>query len=340
MAQEDIQVRFFQYLKEKLAPGLTLVDELAELLCVSNDSAYRRIRGETSLSMNELSKLSKHFGVSIDKMIGSDSSTVSFNFQPLNESSFNFMDYLRSIRQQMTFIHEADEKEVVYMANEIPLFHLMHAPELAAFKLFFWQKTILDFSSFTNKKFKLGQKNVDVNEVSRNIRDLYCRIPSVEIYHAETIDTTLKQIEYYYVTGYFEDRSEAMILLERLKKLVDHIKAQCEVGFKFKPTEDGNPPQHVPYVKEGNYVVYHNEVLHTDNTILVRMGDRYLSFLTSNGISSLSTTSEWFYESTSNALSILKRRSTLISGTSEKERNSVFLNYHDKIDRLMKKLSF
>lgn len=339
MKPPSLQVRFFQYIKEHLSPGLVLVDEVADLLSVSTDSAYRRLRGETSMTMDELGKLARHFNVSVDQLIETSSSEVVFQFKPLSETEFNFMDYLASINAQMEIIASADEKEVVYMANEIPLFHLMHSPELASFKLFFWQKTILDFSTFRNLKFAMNERDESVNEISRHIRDLYCRIPSTEIYHSETIDTTLKQIQYYYESGYFEDKADALKLLDALTGLVNHIKMQCEAGFKFKRTDSGQIPERVPYRTENNYQVFYNEVLHTDNNILVRMGDSYLSFLTSNGISSLATTNEAFYKSAYDALQILKRRSTLISGTSEKARNKVFLGYHQKIDRLRQKFS-
>ena len=38
------------------------------------------------------------------------------------------------------------------------------------------------------------------------------------------------------------------------------------------------------------------------------------------------------------AIGVLKRRATLISGTSEKERNRVFENYFRKIERLRARL--
>lgn len=335
----SIQARFFQLVRQRIDPHLSFVDELAELLELSNDSAYRRIRGETSLTFEELAKLSKHFGVSIDALMDSSSNELIFQYRPLNEANFNFLDYLEYIESNVKMIAAADDKEVVYIANEIPLFHLMHVPEVAAFKLFFWQKTILDFSDFRNEKFKLNQKISKVNELSRSLRDFYCEIPSTEIYHSETIDTTLKQIEYYFDAGYFENKAESLVLLDRLTELVEHIKLQAEMGYKFKRSQHGIVPKHLSYKKENNFTVYHNDVLHTDNTILVRIEDRFLTFLTSNGISSLSTQNENFYKKSYTSINVLKRRATMISGTSEKERNRVFDNYFSKIDKLKLRLN-
>ena len=338
MSSKDIQAKFFQLVKERIDSNISFVDELADMLELSTDSAYRRMRGETSLTFEELALLSKRFNISVDSLMESETNELTFQFQPLKEDGFNFIEYLKYIEQNMKLIEAEEDKEVIYIANEIPLFHLLHVPEVASFKLFFWQKTILDFSQFREQRFKLGKVDEQVNELSRSLRDLYCRIPSTEIYHSETVDTTLKQIEYYFDSGYFEVREEAMHLLNKVEVLIKHIRNQCEVGYKFKQQEAGQAPEFTGDRKQDNYTVFHNDVLHTDNTILVRLGSRYLSFLTSNGISSLSTMNEKFYHESVRAIGVLKRRATLISGTSEKERNRVFENYFRKIERLRARL--
>ena len=91
MSNMSIQAKFFQLVKERIDPHLSFVDELAELLELSNDSAYRRIRGETSLTFEELAKLSRHFwSFLLMHLMDSDSNELIFHFQPLNEEDFNF----------------------------------------------------------------------------------------------------------------------------------------------------------------------------------------------------------------------------------------------------------
>ena len=68
MAKDGIQGGFFQVIKDHLPGHISLVDELADTLEVSNDSAYRRIRGETSLTFDEIAILSIKYGVSIDNL--------------------------------------------------------------------------------------------------------------------------------------------------------------------------------------------------------------------------------------------------------------------------------
>ena len=77
----DIQVTLFQQIKNKIPPNVPLVHEVAELLEISYDSAYRRIRCETSLTFNEIRMLSEHYGISIDGFIKSSSDIVGFKYK-------------------------------------------------------------------------------------------------------------------------------------------------------------------------------------------------------------------------------------------------------------------
>jgi hypothetical protein len=58
---------FFHQLKWLLPAHLSLVDAVAELLHLSNDSAYRRNRSETPLTVDETMLLASHFGLSPDQ---------------------------------------------------------------------------------------------------------------------------------------------------------------------------------------------------------------------------------------------------------------------------------
>ncbi len=335
-----IQRRVFDELKKQTPKGVSVVDNIAELLDISTDSVYRRMRGDTDLTAKELEIISLNYDVSVDEILDGSSKRVSFNFQPINEESFTFIDYLNYIKNMMRLVHEARDRKMLYIANDIPFFHLLSAPTIAAFKLFFWHKTILDYKDYRQSKFELNVKNDAINEISRLTRHYYLGIPSIEIYSPETINTTLKQIYYYFESGHFSKPTLALLLLDDLERLVDHLRMQCEVGYKFTPNKKGSTPSpnEVPYDTDGNYTVYHNEVLYTDATILVELDDQKWSYLTNNGLNVLSTRDERFYEDNLKSFEILSRRSTRISGSSEKERSKVFNNYQLSISQMRKRI--
>ena len=65
----DIQTLLFQKIIDQMPSHLSLADELAELLEISADSAYRRIRGEKPISVFEVQKLCNAYRFSFDDLV-------------------------------------------------------------------------------------------------------------------------------------------------------------------------------------------------------------------------------------------------------------------------------
>ena len=90
-----IQEKLLEKIKEKSEDKL--VDVLMNTLHVSLDSAYRRIRLEKILTLDEVIKISNRFNISIDHLISHDSSdSVLFSF-PFKSSQFDLEEYFNKI---------------------------------------------------------------------------------------------------------------------------------------------------------------------------------------------------------------------------------------------------
>jgi plasmid maintenance system antidote protein VapI len=85
MPTADLQIQVFNAIKAKLPPHLSLAEEVAATLAISTDSAYRRIRGEKPLLLEEVGKLCARFGLSLDSLLHLQSEGFLFKgefFQP------------------------------------------------------------------------------------------------------------------------------------------------------------------------------------------------------------------------------------------------------------------
>ena len=91
-------------------------------------------------------------------------------------------------------------------------------------------------------------------------------IPTIEIWNEDTFHITLRQIEYYWVAGYFASKDDVLNLLDKFQKWLKHLQKQAELGFKFL---DGQDPVGI----EGSFKMYENEVVLNDNSVLVKMPD-------------------------------------------------------------------
>lgn len=314
--KENIQSTFLEQIKKNLLPGHSFADELAELLTISRDSAYRRIRGETILSLEEVSILSLRFGVSVDAFLSPQTETVSFQIRFFDENSFSFEKWIRSILGHLeSFIaYPGTDKELIYNAKDLPIFHYFQFPRLAAFKIYFWMKTF-GHSKFNSSKYNPEEINKELIAIGQRIWERYIGVASTEIMTNEILNVTLRQIEYAHECGMFVNKDEAKWLLEDCQRLTTQLKTLAMQGFKSALDDEK---------KGGPFEVYINDLVLGDNTILFKLGEKRITFITPNGYNLLSTSQEFFGRLTESNMENLKSKAVLISATAEKDRNRYF----------------
>ena len=324
MEAAELQTAFLKQIKKQLPPNLALVDAIAEQLNLSNDSAYRRIRGEKHLTFDEIQILSAHFKISLDSFLHLQNNSLIFWGKNINRSEFDFENYLSGIVRQLEYFASADEKQMFYLNKDIPIFHHFMFPELAAFKCYFWSRYDLDYPKFNKGQF-LIEDFIDIfNKTGKRISDLYLQIPSVEIWNLDCINTTIRQIDYYRETRIFKSQRDIETVYSCLEKLIDHIELQAEYGYKFSLGK----PELEEKIK---YSIYINEFILGDNTIAVEMGEEKMVFLNHNVINYIMTNNKDFINYTFETLKILLKKSMLISEISEKERQLFFNNLRERI---------
>src|ERR1700676_3558301 len=101
MDGNQTQQLFFNHIKSMLPAHLSFVDEVAELLDISNDSAYRRIRGEKPIGLDEIQVLCNKYHVSLDQLLQIQANSVIFSYDKVDPVSFNFNNYLQFVSSNL-----------------------------------------------------------------------------------------------------------------------------------------------------------------------------------------------------------------------------------------------
>ncbi|MBL7838530.1 MAG: helix-turn-helix transcriptional regulator [Cyclobacteriaceae bacterium] len=325
MPAENVQSSFLEQIKKKLPANISLADEIAETLDISRDSAYRRIRGETVLSLDEAKRLCVKFNVSLDALLGLESGIVPFRHLVVNHKPETFEHWLKSMSENLELINRhVGKKEIVFTAKDVPVFHYFRYPELAAFKMFFWMKSVFNYPELQSKKFSSSHVRSDLLSLARKIAKVYDEIPSVELWSEETTNVTLKQLEFYYESGFLNSAADCEPILAEYKQLVNDIKDCAARGFKNA---------------DASFTLYKNEILIADNTVLYRMDDKKTVYIGHNITELLLTAHEPFIAQTENFINNLQARSVLISTTGEKERNKFFNRMEEKIEASKKRIN-
>lgn len=319
--RDSVQSSFLSQMRNRLPESISFADELAEVLSISRDSAYRRIRGETLLSLDEVKKLCDHFRISLDHALSPSSEMVTFQVRSLNSENFSFEKWLQSIYENLHMVSQFSEKELVYHAKDLPIFHFFQYPLLSAFKMYFWVKTFAKNPRSANEKFHPAVIPQELLTLGQRIWDKYADIPSTEILSQEALTATLRNIEFSTDCGFFQNREDAVRLCDDCQLLLNNLSHQAENGRKGSDPQNG-----------ATYDIYHNEILIGDNTILFKMGEKRVTFITANNFDILATSQEFFCHQTEQHINNVISRSTLLSLNAQKERAKFFNKVADHIE--------
>lgn len=325
MSEQHRNSVLFSRLKSILPSNLSLADYLAELLEISRDSVYRRIKGEKQLSFNELTRIAIAFNISLDELFNLNEGHVIFHGQFVNSSDFRLESYLESMLNNIELINRSDDRELFYISKDIPVFYYLMFPEIAAFKFFIWTKTQMNFDEMKQGKFSFSILTPALSQLCEKISSGYTKISGTEILNADNILNDLRQLEYYRETEMFEDKSDFLLIYERLTQMVKHMELQASLGIKCLPGKE-------PLPDAGEIKVYVNDFFVGDNTIIARIDDTRVVYLNHSAINFISTTSIEFVDYSFDFIQNIIKKSSLISVISERDRKKFFNLFLERIE--------
>lgn len=324
MTADQLQQKLFQHIKTLLPPHLSIVDEVANLLNISNDSAYRRIRGEKPISLDEVQLLASTYKFSLDQFLHLESDSFIFNGRITNDSDFTYKQWLENTYKHVEFIRQAPDKLFFILAKEIPFFYYFFIPEIAVFKSYFFTKTILHYDEMKHAKFSLDDDHSFTTTMAKKISESYAHIPSTEIWHLENITSTLRQVEFYFVTGNFSTPAHAFVIFDKLEELLNHIELQAEYGKKFLYGQQPNS-------QSIDVNMYMNELIWGENLMLIDFKTIKLAYLNHSVINFISTRDQNFCEYMARTINTIIAKSTPLSASNEKDRMLFFNKMRAKI---------
>lgn len=320
----DIQQQLFLGIKRKLNSEDSVAEEVAKLLDISTDSAYRRMRGEKSLTFDEIHKLALHYNISLDQLMGIQRDGFLFQGNILNSKSYRYDTYLTNMMHTMAYFNSFQKKEFFYLCKDLPIFHYYQFRELAAFKYYFWMGTLMFFPEFKNKKITLDDFPDDLFEMGKKNLNFYNQMDIFEIWNVESLNSTLRQIEYYIDMDMFASDEDALRVYEAIENAFDHLEEQAQLGYKFSYDDKSKTPM-------GKYNCYFNEIVLLDNSMFIKLDETRMAAIPYTAINYMMTRDIAFCDNLNNYIQNLMRRSTKISEVSEKERARFFKRIHDRI---------
>ena len=158
---------FMEALFKKYPKRLQLAHALMDLLFIEREAAYRRLRRDVMFPINEIIKISQVWNISLDEIIGVNSSQVSFQMRQVNylNPSTEELKYLKDVIQTIDNLKKHPNTEFMCICNKLPRNLLAGYKHLNQFYLFKWmyqygnEQVIIPFSKIiaSEEKGQLDQ---------------------------------------------------------------------------------------------------------------------------------------------------------------------------------------
>ena len=328
MESRQLQQTLFQKIKEKLPSHLSLADELGQLLGLSADSVYRRIRGEKPVTLDEVQRICEHYRLSIDQLLQTRSDSILFQAPGIDANPTSFTAYLRGMLEQFNYFNSFERRDLCYICKDVPFWYFYLYPALAAFKTFFWLKTIHNDPALAGQRFSMETFPFnDCFTLGQEILQQHARMSTVELWNQESIHSTINQIAWYRDAGMFRNREDLLSVIDSCIRMIDHLEAQTVIGRKFMPGA-------TDLTHRGSLRLYINELILGSNTILLELDGRKMAMITYSVFGYLITRDERFTARAFENFNSLLSRALLISESGEKERTRFFNSLRDKVRAL------
>ena len=320
----NLQKLIFQEIRNRIPSDTAWSLQVADLLHVGRDAVYRRERGEVQMTVDELEILCRKFSISLDRFVLTQQHAVVFKHTSLNqENLINYTHYIGQLLQHLQMISSCHQKEIIFCADDIPIFHFMAFSELTYFKLYTWNQAVLNLGiSYEEFVYELKKQNLE--PVFRKLHQAYCAIPSREIWTRVTIQPFLGLLEYFQAIGSFSSERTSKTLIAQLKQLTANLKSWTKAQGK-----NGEVP----------FDLYLSPVNLGISQMLCCFDEQQSVSVKLYTINSIATVDHNYVRETVDWIRGILNKSSCLSRLSEKERIYFFNDLDAQVDTLEKKLA-
>jgi len=283
--------------------------DMSELLGLSMDAAYRRMRGETALTYEEAAKIALHYRLQSQLFESADNAQIRFHRRRLIDSTEAFAEYLETSLAWMESFPKMQNARLIYSAKDVPIYYQFGYPELTRFKFRVWM----------NNLYGLGQREPEADDailgrmmdLAARLNTAYRRVPVTEIWNDSSIFSLVKQLEYYW---FIEAITKAQVhrIIEDAEAMIETIDTDARAGCRCLP--DGSQTA-------VDFEMYYHEVLIMDNHILLWSESVKTVFLSWGGLNFLHSSEVAMVEDMKRFLDGQCRRSVPMSKVNERDRS-------------------
>lgn len=320
MKYEVLYNSFLQKIAEKVPQKTKLVNILTDMLHISKEAVYRRLKGDISFSFNEVITISRQLDISLDNL-GADNASISKPFK-LNliehinpsETDFALMEEMTSV---MKSFKEGSNPEVGELANILPQPLYANYENIFRFYLFKWKYQ----SNKSNTA--IPYKDITVSDKLNKIQAEYVKwakkIQAEYIFDNQLFKHLIIDIKYFFQVKLLTSK-EIELIQKDLLKILDDIEFMTRTGFIKETGKKIN--------------IYISNINVDTNYIYISAADYQLTIIKAFLLNGIASTDKSTFEEVKCWMQSAKWQSILITKSSEKERFNYLKEQQDIIESL------
>jgi hypothetical protein len=240
---QDLNDSIYPAIVEKLLPlikGDSTKDKclyLSKILNVSDKAVYNKLTMRSALTVDELYQIARHERFSLDSLIPEqygDRSYIPFYSDGVKYSPRHYHEYLSNINYYFNKIKSFSNTHGYFLANEIPLFHLLDHTYLMYLKLYIWNKINWDIPNHgTEFMPEILDALPEFKQECRNLKDAFRCFESTEVWNPGMLNNTIEQWKYLKDIGVIKDPQMDKTFKNELNKLIHELETMTDSGYKI-----------------------------------------------------------------------------------------------------------
>jgi hypothetical protein len=228
-----------QKIIECIPQNIKPIDYLMEILSISRESAYRRMRGEIAFTFDEIAKLAYKLNFTVDNIIGVQNKELFFfdlktdhSLNPTKDFLLLFRDYFKCIEQ----ICSEPDAESMASLNRFSLFFLVPYDHL--FKFYYYKWIHQTYNTPISLHYAETVMSPEIMDLRRHFHSLVKTFNHCSFIIDRNIFLTLvREIQYYFHRNLIS-KDEVLVLQRELTELLAYLKllmnrGSNESGFIF-----------------------------------------------------------------------------------------------------------
>ena len=310
---------FIEMLYKKYHKKAKLTETLMELLSLERESVYRRLRKEVIFPVHELIKIASAWNISLDEIIGVNSSQVSFKLHLWNylDPSERELNDMQRVVQWVEAIKIFPDLEYMEVSNKLPRvltsgFLYIHRFYLLRWLYQYVNKDVLPFSQIPYPE-EIAKFSEDYYEVSKQVATTNF------IWDSVIFNYLVQDIQFFH-SIYLITNEEKKLIKKDLHALLNYV---SEITSKGCWPETGNKVNlYISYINiDTNYNYYYS-------------GEVKLCCVHAFGKNEIYTINPLVVEDFKGWMQSKKRATVQISQADEKSRIEFFMKQREVIDTL------